>query len=338
MLVGTHDFRRRSLLRRSKSACLILLLASSVLASNVAVGEAASSAPQPGHWSTATRIDASSASRSEVTYAVSCPTPSFCVVVNGNGDANLWRDGKWSSSTSLHAGGSLSSVSCPTKSRCVAVSDGGQAVSYDGHAWTSVGPVGPQATYVVSCAGTSFCAAVGANGVAGKPSTLATYNGSTWSSKQTARGGANDRLMSVSCVSPTFCVAVNFDGQFLMFNGTSWKAGKRTGPKKLISVSCVTRAFCMAVSVSGLEATFNGTRWTSGLIPMYKSAFAYSVSCASGSSCVVVGLSGAATTWNAGMWSKPVAVLPGGYVAGVNVSCSSTSCMAVDDKGESATY
>jgi hypothetical protein len=61
------------------------------------------------------------------------------------------------------------------------------------------------------------------------------------------------------------------------------------------------------------------------------------VSCVSPAECSVIGLSGAVATWISGRWSTPLTVFPGGYVAGVSISCSSGSkCVAVNDRGFSA--
>jgi hypothetical protein len=42
-------------------------------------------------------------------------------------------------------------------------------------------------------------------------------------------------------------------------------------------------------------------------------------------------------TWISGRWSSPLTVFPGGYVAGVAISCSTgNNCVAVNDRGMSA--
>jgi hypothetical protein len=43
------------------------------------------------------------------------------------------------------------------------------------------------------------------------------------------------------------------------------------------------------------------------------------------------------TTWSSGRWSSPSTVFPGGYVAGVAISCSTANnCVVVNDRGMSA--
>jgi hypothetical protein len=71
----------------------------------------------------------------------------------------------------------LSSVSCPTRTFCVAVDLDGDAFAYNGKAWSSganIDPLNqtsnPDGLGSVSCTTTTFCAAVdsGINAVVGK--------------------------------------------------------------------------------------------------------------------------------------------------------------------------
>ena len=84
----------------------------------------------------------------------------------------------------------------------------------------------------VSCASTSFCAAVDANGFA------VTWDGSTWSTPVAVDPGV--ALNGVSCVSSSFCVAVSGSpGTASFWNGTSWSTPVTTGDgSELDAVSC----------------------------------------------------------------------------------------------------
>lgn len=299
----------------------------------------ASAATSLDKWSPPVLIGSKGSSPTQVNYSVSCPSSTFCVSVNGDGQVLFYRSGVWSSPQSLALGGSIDSVSCSSKAFCVAVAAGKAAV-YNGHVWSSAAPMGPAGDeYKVSCPMSTFCAAVGANFIAGKPNALVTFNGRSWTTyKTTSTGTLDDRLLSVSCSTSQFCVATNFDGQILAFNGKKWTPSHSTGPKSLISVSCAASKFCMAVTAAGDSTTFHNASWSPPkLIPAFKSAGAYSVSCVSAEECSVIGLSGAVTTWISGRWSSPFKVFPGGYVAGVAISCSTgNNCVAVNDKGMSA--
>lgn len=92
------------------------------------------------------------------------------------------------------------------------------------------------------------------------------------------RGATNTSLLDVSCVGPTFCMAIGGSnaGSFQaplaeLFDGTTWTIVHTPRPtgddSPLLSVSCTSRSFCMAVGagVSNPEQlyaeTFNGTQW-----------------------------------------------------------------------------
>lgn len=270
---------------------------------------------------------------------VSCPTSTYCVAVDSNGAALFWNGASWSTPRHVNANGSLTTVSCSSKTSCVVVSDAGKAVALKGGVWLAPQSLGPADSYRISCPSSHFCAAVGANGLPGKPSTIATFNGHSWSSHLTSTNGTmNDRLLGVSCVTSTYCVAVNYDGQILTFDGTRWSPMSKFGPKGLISVSCPTTQFCMAVAVSGVSILIHETSWSDATgIPKFQSAIGYSVSCLTAKACVTLGLSGEADAWRTGKWSSPARVFAGGFSALASVSCSrSGSCVAIDSKGESS--
>ncbi len=113
---------------------------------------------------------------------MSCPSASFCAIVDVQGDAwtisgNTWRyapiDGHLP----------LTSVSCPTGSFCVAV-DKGRTVGYEsypgGHALS--------------------------------------FDGGSWSAPVTIEAAS---LVSVSCPSLSFCVAMDYSGQALIYSSPS---------------------------------------------------------------------------------------------------------------------
>ena len=305
----------------------------------VAGGASASNA-SPGKWSTPVDIEGQIPAGSSLNLSeVSCSSRTFCVAVDSLGAALFWHGSYWSARHHVNANGSLDSVSCPSTTYCVVVSSAGKTVTYHGGAWSPSKTLGPEDSYRISCPSVTFCAAVGASGLPGKPNTIATFNGHGWSSHLTPTSAKlNDRLLGVSCASATYCVAVNYNGQILTFNGSRWSAKPVLGPKGLISVSCPSRSFCLAVTASGLSIVIHGSSW-SGMttIPNFQTAFAYSVSCASSRACVVAGLNGQIDTWLAGKWSKPVKVFVGRFNALVSSSCSHKGyCMVITSKGESS--
>jgi len=328
------SIRSRSALSRLGIVSIIML---SIMQSMLTSG--ATAATSSDKWTPPVLIGSKGSSATQVSYSISCPTSTFCVAVNGDGQVLYDRSGVWSTPQSLALGGSIDSVSCPSKTFCVAVA-AGEAAEYNGRVWSPAARIGPQRdTYKVSCPSSTFCAAVGANVVAGKPSALMTFNGRSWTTyKTTSTGSINDRLLSVSCSTARFCMATNFDGQILSFNGSKWNLSQSSAPKFLISVSCTGQKFCVAVATTGKTMTFHGKSWSAPkLIPAFMSAGAYAVACASAEECSVIGLSGAVTSWSSGQWSSPSMVFPGGYVGGVAISCSTKSnCVAVNDRGMSS--
>jgi hypothetical protein len=127
------------------------------------------------------------------------------------------------------------------------------------------------------------------------------------------------RLNSVSCASPTNCVAVSSSGAVFTYDGTTWSADPVDSGHDLVSVSCPNAVFCMAVDSSGLAAEFAGHQWT--LYPIEPGAAA--VSCPSKGTCLASYDSGAVASYTSGRWSSPSVVDSG-------VSINQLSCVAVD--------
>ena len=307
-----------------------------VLSMNTSGASAASSSHK---WSVPVFIGTRGSSSTQVKYSISCPSTTFCAAVDGNGQVHFRRSGVWSSPQTLAVGGSIDTISCSSKSFCVAIGSGNAAL-FNGRVWSTevlIGPAGD--TYQVSCPTSTFCAAIGANGIPGKKSALLTFNGHSWTTyKTSSTGGLKDRLLGVSCATTRFCMAANFDGEILGFNGSGWSPGHVSGPGGLISVSCPTSRFCMVVTDTGVSMKYQNGKWSAPeTITSFTSAGPYSVSCVSSTWCSVMGLSGSAVTWIAGRWSTPSTVFSGGYQAGVAISCSAAdNCVAVSDRGMSA--
>lgn len=300
-----------------------------------ALGALASAAPKSGTWSKVQSVEMRDRSALSV---VSCPSVAFCAAVDNQGDVHFWRSGAWQAPQHLNAGGSLTSISCTTPTFCVAV--GGEAMAYNGRTWHTLGSPGSSDAYQVSCTSRKFCAATGANGLPGKPSSLAVFDGHSWSSQRTvSTGKISDRVLDVSCATTSYCVAVNWNGKILIYNGTRWVTLSPAGPPGLISVSCVSPTFCLAVSDTGSSLVIHGDTWSRlTKISSLGAAVAYSVSCASTKECIAIGLSGQAATWHDGSWSKAHTVFAGSYGASVSVSCVATQCMAIDSKDKSSLF
>ena len=171
----------------------------------------------------------------------------------------------------------------------------------------------------------------------------------SWSSPLSidSSGGS---LLSVSCPSASFCVAVDYPGNALTWNGNSWSSPVSVDPYNpttglggaLTSVSCPSASFCAAVDGFGNALTWNGSSWSNPL-SIDPSAGLSSVSCPSASFCAAVDSGGGALTWNGSSWSSPLIIDP--YNPGIgqgdptSVSCPSASfCAAVGGYGSALTW
>ena len=154
-----------------------------------------------------------------------------------------------------------------------------------------------------------------------------------WSIPDLIDGGHS--LTSVSCVSSSFCVAVDNNGDSFVYNGISWSGGVIDLGGSLSSVSCVSSSFCVAVDWGGDALIYNGTSWSSSVIDA--GGAVSSVSCVSRSFCIAVDQNNsAALLYNGISWFS--IVIDPGHVLN-SVSCVSTSfCVAVDGRGAAVVY
>jgi len=314
--------------------------------------------------------------------SVSCPGLSFCMTVghtdNGAGIIELWQGKSWTSLPIPTFAKSVlpTGVSCPSVTSCIVVgqeSQGGpMAMRYTRGAWHDFalpnlvggfdgGLVG------VSCAGLSWCMAVGSGLGDAKPYSEGfaySYNGRTWSLSKVAQPKYGSLLDGAYCsaLSPPSCVAVGLRfSEYPVgspppdavpytlieeFNGNSWV--RPSGPVlagRLMGVSCLASG-CLAVGINqvgrnqvGVALTKNTNGWTTGTpAQAYARDPLLSVSCELRTQCVAVGDDGhsngvAILSWKEG-WSSfraPVVALPAGLV---DVSCLSRTvarpfCVAV---------
>lgn len=147
--------------------------------------------------------------------------------------AESWSGSGWTVEPTPHLGPDvytweLSSVSCSAAAACTAVgsyidygnpSVGGGVVAerWNGSSWTSEPPVNPPSLFSeirsVSCTATASCLAIGLGG--GYESYV--WNGTAWIEEElkVIAGGIN----AVSCVSPTYCMAVGSPDSMLYSSG-----------------------------------------------------------------------------------------------------------------------
>lgn len=137
-------------------------------------------------------------------------------------------------------------------------------------------------------------------------------------------------LLSASCATPSFCVAVDGGAHAYVFDGSQWSSPKalsaQGGPGgQVASVSCTSPSFCVAVPPgSDGVVTWNGATWSA---PRTVSANALEgVSCVGTSFCTAVDGEGDAFEYNGSSWSRG-----SGDWGGISgVSCVNSSfCVSV---------
>ncbi|HEV2888553.1 MAG TPA: hypothetical protein VGX49_16705, partial [Jatrophihabitans sp.] len=247
---------------------------------------------------------------------ISCPTATFCMVVQRSGFAERWNGTAWSRPVRAGQARTLASVSCTSASFCVAIGNDSSGLTdletYNGASWTHASnlPVNSSTDKRVSCASTTFC-------VANSGANYATFNGSSWSTR-TATGQQLFSLNSLSCPSATFCMGTDLGGNAGTFDGTSWSArASVTGTVTPWSVSCVSASFCAAVGRTE-AVTFNGTSWSAP--STIDTNRLLSVSCASATNCRASDSSGSVLSFDGTHWSASVPVESSGLAV---LSCSS---------------
>jgi hypothetical protein len=94
-------------------------------------------------------------------HALSCPSSTFCAMVDYVGNAATFDGATWTTAAGIDGGTRLTSVSCPTSTFCVAVDGNGNALTYNGTAWSAPTKIdGSNVLTSVSCPTSQFCMAV----------------------------------------------------------------------------------------------------------------------------------------------------------------------------------
>jgi hypothetical protein len=261
---------------------------------------------------------------------VSCASATFCTAVDRFGNVFTFTGSKWSGPKRVESvpdglvTGMNTAISCPTSSFCAELAQTGAASFFDGSAWSKPVPTG-LGVESLSCASSSFCAAVGGF-------FAAVYTGTAWSSP--VQLNTKTPLVSISCTSSSFCLAVSSGGDDFAYDGVSWSAGTDfdTADGDVTAVSCASQTMCVAVNDNGKALSYYGSSWTAP-VRVVSPAFAglAGVSCPSASFCMASGADGSYYTYDGSVWSSrnPLGVQPLG-----GVSCSSSSaCVIIESNG-----
>ena len=345
-------------------------------------GLVVTSVPAGATVKTATVIPSPSPSSTENPLnSVSCVSSDWCVAVGYEKSAGkpqlfiLMYDGtSWTQATAPNVAANWDaaySVSCVSTSFCVAVgfstlSPVTHVISWDGTSWTTVEspnvPGVDNSLFGVSCLSATYCVAVGltreSSGSYLTHNMAMVWDGIAWGLETPSDIGAgSNALSSVSCVSPTYCVAVGiYDNAgtqatlSMVWDGATWTAATTpsigAGPNSLEDVSCVSTTYCIAVGTfddggtsQPLAIIWDGSSWTALTSPDVGDGYTtlYGISCVTTTFCTAVGISTVGNDspplivlWDGSSWSwlsGQVAISSGAFTS---VSCDSlTTCMAV---------
>ena len=262
-----------------------------------------------------------------------------------------------------------SAISCVSPSDCTAVGSSASAplaAVWNGTTWKLYHPPSPSGSIsavldAVSClpeTSGAYCLAVGSytQGVAPAVFPLAElWDGTKWTPKESGidPGTRDGSLSGVSCVSPSYCMAVGYLGVFPIgevWNAPVWTVEPRppvpgsSVSAQLSAVWCSAVNICLAVGYNYTSVLYfpmaemwNGTTWTRYRPPSPSgSAWGHldGLTCTSKSACTAVGFyltsSGAqlplADSWNGTTWAMQAAADPGG--GEIESQLSGVSCTA----------
>ena len=76
-------------------------------------------------------------------------------------------------------------------------------------------------------------------------------------------------LVGVSCVSDSWCMALNLRGTANTYDGGSWSAEQTIDPGGITyGLSCADVTFCVAVDSDGGAVMFDGRTWVRSSCPL----------------------------------------------------------------------
>lgn len=154
----------------------------------------------------------------------------------------------------------------------------------------------------VSCRSDNVCVAVDAHGDA------FIWNGSAWSKPRLVVSLTD--FTSVSCASPTFCVAIGIRDRYqaaapiaVTYDGTGWSTPVVLTDVFPRFVSCSSPTFCLSVASGGRLLRFDGTSWFVPTRPVEPAHGVRGISCASPDFCAVVAHYGDVSVFDGSGWS-----------------------------------
>ncbi len=200
--------------------------------------------------------------------SVSCPTPLFCMATDVSGNVFQWNGSAWSRPLNLGVRTALSAVSCPTTTFCEAVGFFGDVLRYSGASWSHPAVISTIANSTsanstsaptISCASPAFC--VVGDGLSQSVFMVA----GAWSPARLVDPMGRG-VLSVSCPTARFCMAVTKSGDASLWHAGHWSTPVTVSSHRLVSVSCPRAGFCLAVGTGHDVALYSG-HWTLTPLP-----------------------------------------------------------------------
>jgi hypothetical protein len=312
-----------------------------------AIAAAAASAQEPLGWSGAVQSDSSAGSKGIT--AVTCPSVSLCVAVDGNGNvlySTSPASGTWSTPVLMDSGHAFTGISCPSSTLCFATDNHGDVYASTAPAtsaaWTPEA-INDGTTQLngIACPSTTLCVAVDNVGDVLTSTTPATPGSPSWT-KTPVDVSPVHPITAISCPTTSLCVATDNFGDALVPaspTSSSWPLIQLTGDVPLLALSCNSSAACVLAANDGTVYTTaniigSPVTWSWTDIDFGNSLTA--ISCTAAGACVVGDAVGAvlesddaesgAPAWN-------TTTIDSGHALD-GISCLSAGlCVAADNRG-----
>jgi hypothetical protein len=136
-------------------------------------------------------------------------------------------------------------------------------------------------------------------------------------------------MPAISCVSSTFCMAIDGNGDSGEVSSLQWKNRLSADPNGLTTVSCATSTFCMALDYYGNPIKYSTGQWATPT-PTGTYTNWEAISCASATFCAAVDDVHGLRQYNGTSWSQ--ASVNGSTTTATVLSCPTNSfCAAVNE-------
>lgn len=302
-------------------------------------GAGAPSAWAQGTWGAAAPV----APLGSYGMAVSCATTTWCMAVGagsaGGGVAAVWTAGAGWRRLGQVDSAQLTAVSCPSTTMCMAGDWSGNALMWNGTSWSApvtVDGQGPMLSLrAISCPSQSMCMGLRDNGDGQGGAVLWTAS-SGWASGGAVPDSSVEPLGgSISCPTPTWCMASYDFGQVAVWRARSGWSTMKVGVPTIWAVSCPSPTVCVVAGDTWSNPPGVFAVWRAGLgwaTSTVRGVAMEAVSCSTPTWCMAVGEEHNYTTWEGTSWSAPRSLSTAVEDAPlISVSCPATTmCMAVD--------